>query len=490
MDARLLKHVLSYEDIYRFVSEQDRTEEDVKNCLENQGKAESTVRTFIQNIKKKDEPGLFIVRNGMVMIDDVKGRKLIDDLKDILSLPADDEILSNALKEVELLKEEKEKQKQEFAEKQQQLKKLQETKILELQNEIELEQGQIKEIKKETIKLKRERNKLRKQMEDKKEFVYQSINQKVLLINSIEVGPLEKPEDAALLHDVRFLVDVPPAIENVGGVREAFYTDMKADEKSVQSGTGIESGMELNEENHQRKSIRRILTELILRKRVEENVAGLEPEESVRENLKEEQSRANDTKFDMFRRQRLSYIQSIVNNKDMTNQEKLALYAFYSDFHGKDMEKLINFAGDYCINANLLIQLLESPGRACSLDNVENMLRQFSKASQVRLKQDFAKELIAGNWYIVADYNGHETKFQLVPLEEFNELRKAMDLPESKFGYNKSPLEIKQKIVETPKTIIHKPDISRFNCMDDAEEDIPNQDCEEHDNEEVDDNGK
>lgn len=212
MDARLLKHVLSYEDIYRFVSEQERTEEDVKNCLENQGKAESTVRTFIQNIKKKDESGLFIVRNGVVMIDDVKGRKLIDDLKDILSLPADDEILSNALKEVELLKKEIEKQKQEFAEKQQQLKKLQETKILELQNEIELEQGQIKEIKKETNKLKRERNKLRKQMEDKKEFVFQSINQKVLLINSIEVGPLEKPEDAALLNDVKFLVDVPPAI--------------------------------------------------------------------------------------------------------------------------------------------------------------------------------------------------------------------------------------------------------------------------------------
>ena len=113
------------------------------------------------------------------------------------------------------------------------------------------------------------------------------------------------------------------------------------------------------------------------------------------------------------------------------------------------------------------------------------MLRQFVKASQVRLKLDFAKELIDGEWYIAADYNGQKTKFQLVPLEEFNELRKAMDLPESLFGYEKNPTKTSNSKAETVKPEAQKPYIARFNCLDDAEEDIPDQDCEADENEEV-----
>lgn len=489
MDSRLLKHVLSYEDIYRFVSEQDRTEDEVKACLENQGKAESTVRTFIQNIKKKDDPGLFSVREGMIVIDDVKGRKLIDDLKDILSLPADDEILSNALKEADALKSEIYSKEHDFVVRKQQLEELHEQELLLMSQQLEDVKEQVKQSKKEIAKLKRERNKFKKQVDGKMDFIYQSINQKVLLVNSISIGPLEKPENAALLEDVRFLIDVEPTVVSAGGTRDSFYTDMKTDEKKDVTEADREDGKELCEENHQRKSIRRILTDLILRKRAEENksveVESLQEELYVAPQVEPKEDEKEITKVDAFRKQRVSYIQSIVDNKNLSNQEKLALYAFYSDFHGKDMERLINFAGDYSINANLLIQLLESPGRACSIQNVENMLRQFVKASQVRLKLDFAKELIDGEWYIAADYNGQKTKFQLVPLEEFNELRKAMDLPESLFGYEKNPTKTSNSKAETVKPEAQKPYIARFNCLDDAEEDIPDQDCEADENEEV-----
>lgn len=57
-------------------------------------------------------------------------------------------------------------------------------------------------------------------------------------------------------------------------------------------------------------------------------------------------------------------------------------------------------------------------------ENTVAFLSQFADASEYRMKLDLARELIEGKWYITADYNGRTTKFQLVPIEEFNELRK------------------------------------------------------------------
>ncbi|MCR5337560.1 MAG: hypothetical protein K6E75_03285, partial [Lachnospiraceae bacterium] len=54
-----------------------------------------------------------------------------------------------------------------------------------------------------------------------------------------------------------------------------------------------------------------------------------------------------------------------------------------------------------------------------------------------RMKLDLARELIAGTWYITADYNGKKTRFQLVPIEELNELRQKVGLPVSRFTYGK-----------------------------------------------------
>ena len=67
--------------------------------------------------------------------------------------------------------------------------------------------------------------------------------------------------------------------------------------------------------------------------------------------------------------------------------------------------------------------------------NMLNFLRQFKDPSEFRMKLDLARELIEGKWYIAADYKGKKTKFQLVPIEEFNELRQRVGLPVSEFCY-------------------------------------------------------
>ena len=45
------------------------------------------------------------------------------------------------------------------------------------------------------------------------------------------------------------------------------------------------------------------------------------------------------------------------------------------------------------------------PNVANNYENVRGFLRQVCKASEVRMKREAAKELIAGEWYVVAEYN-------------------------------------------------------------------------------------
>ena len=63
-------------------------------------------------------------------------------------------------------------------------------------------------------------------------------------------------------------------------------------------------------------------------------------------------------------------------------------------------------------------------------------LSQFAQASEFKMKLELARELIEGKWYITAEYDGKKTKFQLVPIDEINELRKSVGLPASQYTYS------------------------------------------------------
>ena len=51
------------------------------------------------------------------------------------------------------------------------------------------------------------------------------------------------------------------------------------------------------------------------------------------------------------------------------------------------------------------------------------------------MKKRLAEELISGEWFITADYGGHETKFQLVLVEELNEIRALLGVEPKDFEY-------------------------------------------------------
>ena len=57
---------------------------------------------------------------------------------------------------------------------------------------------------------------------------------------------------------------------------------------------------------------------------------------------------------------------------------------------------------------------------------MRGFLRQACKASEAKMKRAAAMELIAGEWYVMAMYNGKPCKFQMVPVDEILELRTAL----------------------------------------------------------------
>ena len=106
--------------------------------------------------------------------------------------------------------------------------------------------------------------------------------------------------------------------------------------------------------------------------------------------------------------------------KNLSNAQKIALYTYMGRYKNTEMEGLLNLAGNKCINADFLIRALENGETINNYSNMRDFLRQMTKPSEVALKQEFAEELIKGQWYITAECNGEKKKYQLMPVDEYN----------------------------------------------------------------------
>ena len=161
------------------------------------------------------------------------------------------------------------------------------------------------------------------------------------------------------------------------------------------------------------------------------------------------------------------------------------MYAMNTEIRNSNIEKILKYCGANCLNANWMIYFLEDPDTATTYENTIAFLEQFVEPSEYRMKLDLARQLIEGKWYIKAKYDGKDTKFQLVPVDEFNELRKQAGLPPTKFRYvgpegNPEVIERMKGEVKEPAFVQHAPqdatgDIPYFDdgfepASDDSEE--------------------
>ena len=259
------------------------------------------------------------------------------------------------------------------------------------------------------------------------------LERKVLVASSIKVGPKVHASDETFLVDPEELLDVDKCVAKYGGELDSFYEELPTDD----SDTGFEPGHELTERNHALRIMKTVGTSRFFKKRINDNAKVKETEARVGQlfpghgDKKSERQRERDK----ILHNRFVSLNNIIKSGGLTNQEKLMMYAMNSEYHNTHVERLLTYAGAHCINADYLIYILEDPDICTTYENTVAFLSQFADASEFRMKLNLARELIEGKWYITADYNGRKTKFQLVPIDEINELREKVGLPVSEFSF-------------------------------------------------------
>lgn len=222
-------------------------------------------------------------------------------------------------------------------------------------------------------------------------------------------------EEDIFLHNVSDVLGEVRDVSKVGCIRQSFYVkdSDKAKELTVQNA---------------RSKVAEILFRSKFFEKLFRDSCAYEKKVSGKVDITASQMDAN----------RRKSIDLLLSDDKLSNRAKLALYAGWHEYHGTEMEDLLNYAGDHCLDANYVIRLLEKPDVANNYQNVRGFLRQACKASEARMKREAAKELIAGEWFVIAEYNGKPCRFQMFPVEELLYFEKLL----RKGLYPKAVLEI------------------------------------------------
>ena len=401
MDYAVLKKVVEYGDVYELAAEGMTSVEELKTALKKNGATGGTLQRRMDFLT--GEPAYIMVDGDHIKYDyQALAAELLGVMKSLMppnySVGAEKVSEKDTRNQIRILTEENDKC----------IKKMRELEecIHKLKAELAVRSG---------------------------DYLKTELGRKVLVASSISVGPKENVSDECFLVDPEELLDVDACVARYGGELDSFYDEISTDS----SDTGYEPGHELTEKNHALRTMRTVGTKRFFEKRIRDNAEVKKIENNVgqlfpcRGNSRTERQRERDK----ILRNRFISINNIIKSTRLTNQEKLMMYAMNSEYHNTNVERLLIYAGAHCINANYLIYLLEDPDVCTTYENTVAFLSQFADASEYRMKLDLARELIEGKWYITADYNGRTTKFQLVPIEEFNELRKIAGLPISEFSY-------------------------------------------------------
>lgn len=175
-------------------------------------------------------------------------------------------------------------------------------------------------------------------------------------------------------------------------------------------------------------------------------------------------------------------VQLLLSNKSLSNQAKLATYAFWYFHDDPEMEELLRLAGRYGIHADSVIQLLEQPKEYRNYKTVRAFLQQIMMSSEAQIKMEAAKELLCGDWYVTADYCGKTCRFKLMPVEELEEFvsllrevrldeasEKLVKLLEWKSTCGQSDHKLEKEDIETPKFVKEVSDIPEAHIPIDEE---------------------
>ena len=110
-----------------------------------------------------------------------------------------------------------------------------------------------------------------------------------------------------------------------------------------------------------------------------------------------------------------------------TNEEKYLKYLLLTPGVPADFLNTLMGASELGLDANVIIELLEQPKESFNKEIIEIYISQAHKGTEYNLKKELAEELIRGEWYVQAEINGRKQKFQMVPLEQLQELKNRLE---------------------------------------------------------------
>lgn len=402
VDLKDLKDLSTYEKVYSYVGKGQRSKAELSEYLKSNenGLSQGTVKTYIKKAFDGELP-MLLAQDDKVSVDITALRNYIEELCRYLGTDA--AILFTGPAPLPKGKKDKEEMIPQIDGMESPVVKDLKKKNADLQKKLnkkkeELSATVVKKdeafaemVAEKDAEISRLQNQNEKNAADE---VITRMDKKVVVITDMEVKPDSTFNEDFFRTNPRTQIDIPKLVSKYGGDRESFYKvsgngkELSVSEYIKQVGTALLKGDFFK---------RRLGDESYLH----------------RKEISEMEISTN----------RLQSIQMLLDDEDMSNQMKLAMYAGWHEYRGTEMEDLLNFAGDNGIEANYVIGLLERPTEFSNYQNVRGFLRQACKASEARIKRQAAKELISGEWYVVADYCGKPCRFQMMPVDELISFR-------------------------------------------------------------------
>lgn len=99
-------------------------------------------------------------------------------------------------------------------------------------------------------------------------------------------------------------------------------------------------------------------------------------------------------------------------------------------------------AVQYGLDARYTVQMLEQS--EWNKWRFRSFLKAGMSQSEIRMKREVAREFIAGEWNVVAEYNGQRCRFQMVPMEELQLFLKLL-----KGEYYDKATRVLEKVINT-----------------------------------------
>ena len=390
-NKELLQHLMTYYDIYRFVSCKRKTKTEVLEYLVNELDVnETTARRYVKTITS-EKKGIFNIDCDTIQINKEILSNVVEKMYSDFGLSPDE---TNSDLVGKMVAEKKNYE---------QIIRQQQDNINELKMQIEKLQNDYDQVIRKYINGKMERN--------------------VVYASNVSIEPKPDKVDTIFLSGEYIKLDIKKSISKYGGERISFYNTLEAKNQ--------ENGNQLTETNYRSRLVRNIMTSQFFRNWSKEqkrekdfrDIHGMSDIKNVGCKSEPEISPIERRVYESIR-EKTEAIEKIINDDRLTDQMKLQLYARYSMYHGTEMEQLINYAAEQGVNAQWFIRVLDDAESTDSYEEIKNFLSVFAKASEYNAKMEFARELVDGKWYIVMDYDDKKNvPFVVVPADEIDEIK-------------------------------------------------------------------